>query len=189
MREPHLHHTNIQHTGNTQTDNAEHTPITYGPIDPTDEVKPLSPHITTINLGTTVTSPEASDVMMQKNTDPTPLSPFPNTRMRQRPPLQRKQLSKTSKEFHKSNSNANSGPPASTLAMALENNIRVRKRLPTPRPLGTNPIRIPHLVELMDTYTDEKFKTTINNLPDSWQDTNEKGTIVTKRQLDRKSVV
>jgi hypothetical protein len=67
--------------------------------------------------------------------------------------------------------------------MALENNMRVRKMLPTPRPPGTNPLRIPQLVELLDTYTDEQFKTTINNLPDPWQDTNEKGTIVTKRQL------
>jgi hypothetical protein len=104
--------------------------------------------------------------------------------MRQRPPLRRKQISKASIELHKPNSIANSGPPASTLAMAPETKTRVRKRLPTPRPLGTDLLRIPHLVELLDTYTDEQFKTTINNLlPDSWQDINKKGTIVTKRQL------
>jgi hypothetical protein len=67
--------------------------------------------------------------------------------------------------------------------MAPENKPRMHKRLPTPRPPGKDPHRIPHLAELLDTYTDEQFKTTINNLPDSWQDTNEKDTIVTKRQL------
>ena len=36
---------------------------------------------------------------------------------------------------------------------------------------------------LVDTYTNEQDKAVINNLPESWQDINEKGTLVTKRQL------
>ena len=46
-----------------------------------------------------------------------------------------------------------------------------------------DPIRIPHLTEFLDTYTDEQYKAIINNMPDLWQDINEKGTLVTKRQL------
>jgi hypothetical protein len=60
---------------------------------------------------------------------------------------------------------------------------RKRRRIPTPWLLGTKPIRIPHLTGHLDTYTDEYYKVVINNLPKSWQDINEKGTLVTKRQL------
>jgi hypothetical protein len=67
--------------------------------------------------------------------------------------------------------------------MPPKNKTRVHKRLLTPRPPGIDQLRIPHLAELLDTYTNEQFKTSINNLPDSWQDINDKGTIVTKRQL------
>jgi len=61
-----------------------------------------------------------------------------------------------------------------------DNTYRERRWLPTPRPLGTDPIRIPHLTELLDTYTDEQYKARINNLYDSWQDKNEKGALITK---------
>ena len=60
---------------------------------------------------------------------------------------------------------------------------RERRRLPTPRLLGTNLIRILHLTGLLDTYTNEQYKAVINNLPESWQYIDEKGTLVTKRQL------
>jgi len=42
---------------------------------------------------------------------------------------------------------------------------------------------IPSLKNILDTYTDERFKAVINKLPETWQEIKEKGTMVTKRQL------
>ena len=46
-----------------------------------------------------------------------------------------------------------------------------------------DPIRIPYLKGLLDTYTDEQYKAAIAKLPEAWQDVNEKGTLVTKGLL------
>ena len=51
---------------------------------------------------------------------------------------------------------------------------RKRRRLPTPRLLGTDPIRIPHLTGLLDTYTKEQYEAAINNLLESWPDIKKK---------------
>jgi hypothetical protein len=55
---------------------------------------------------------------------------------------------------------------------AIDPNKTHRKcrRLPNPRLLGTDPMRIPHLTGLLDTYIDKKHKAVINNLRESWQD-------------------
>ncbi len=49
--------------------------------------------------------------------------------------------------------------------------------------LGTHQLRIVHLAKFLDTNTDELLKPLINDLPNTWQDINEKGALVTKRQL------
>jgi hypothetical protein len=46
-----------------------------------------------------------------------------------------------------------------------------------------DPIRIPYLKGLLDTYTDEQYKVAIKNLPEYWQDVNKNSKVVTKRQL------
>jgi hypothetical protein len=46
-----------------------------------------------------------------------------------------------------------------------------------------DPNTIPTLKNLLDTYTGEQFKAVIMKQPKAWQEINEKGTIVTKRQL------
>jgi hypothetical protein len=65
----------------------------------------------------------------------------------------------------------------------LDFSKRERGMPPTPRLHGTDPIRISFLKGLLEAYTDEQYKAAIKNLPDAWQDVNEKGKFVTKRQL------
>jgi len=67
--------------------------------------------------------------------------------------------------------------------VVLETNKKKRKMQPPPRLHGMDPNMIPFLKGLIDTYTDEQFKAAIKKLPEAWQDLNEKGIIVTKRQL------
>ncbi len=69
------------------------------------------------------------------------------------------------------------------LAIDSDKTAKKRKRLPIPRLLGVDSTRIPYMQGLMVTCTDEQYKANIKNLPESWQDVNEKGTEVTKRQL------
>jgi hypothetical protein len=62
-------------------------------------------------------------------------------------------------------------------------NKKTRRELLSPRRHKTEPNTIPTLKKLLHTYTDEKCKEVIKNLPQAWQEINEKGTIFTKRQL------
>ena len=90
-------------------------------------------------------------------------------------------MSKKHLELQKTKYNASSSPTTPSYATDPNKMFRKRRRLPTPRLLGTDPIGIPHLTGLLDTYTNEQYKSVINNLPKSWQDINEKGTLVAKR--------
>ncbi len=88
MREPHPLRKTNQNTVYTQAENVEHTLDTCDPIDPKIEATTTTqPPTTSTNLGKIITPPYASDVMMQKNNDPTPNSPSLDTRMRHKAPL------------------------------------------------------------------------------------------------------
>ena len=137
MREPHPLHTTTQHTGPTQAENLDHTSDTCDPIDLKIEVTTSQPSTTTPNLGKTITPPHASDVIMQKNIDPTPNSPSLNTRMRHKPPFRRNAKSNKHLELQKTKRIASSGPSAPMHAIDPDKPHRKRRRLPTPRLLGT----------------------------------------------------
>ena len=100
-----------------------------------------------------------------------------------KPPLRRNAKSNKHLKLQNTNRSASSDPYAPKHAMDIDKTHRKRKRLPTPWLLGTEPIRIPHVTGLMDTYTDDMYKVVIHNLPELWHDINEKGTLATKRQL------
>ncbi len=70
-----------------------------------------------------------------------------------------------------------------THAVMLDSDKRKRGMPPTPTLHDTDLIRIPLLTGLLDTYTDEQYTSFRRNMPNAWQNVNEKGTVVKKRQL------
>jgi hypothetical protein len=163
MREPDPPHTTAQYTGPTQTQNAVHKADSCAPIDLTIELHTSHPSSTTTNIGKNTTPSDASDVMMQTNIDPTPKSPLLKTCKRLKPPLQRTTTIKKLFELQKIKSNASSGPAVSWHANDLDTKSRKHRRMPAHRPPGTEPIKIPQLTDLLDTYGDKQNKTIINN--------------------------
>jgi hypothetical protein len=86
-------------------------------------------------------------------------------------------------ELQKTKGTSSSDPTTHGNARTLDSEKRMRGMPPTPGLHGEDPVRIPLLTGLIDTYTDEQFTTIIKTLPKGWQEVNEKSTIVKKRQL------
>jgi hypothetical protein len=103
--------------------------------------------------------------------------------MSQKIPTRNNAMHKKHVELQKTKRSSSSDPTSPTHDVVLETNKRKHRVLPPPRLHDMDPIRTPFLKGLLDTYTDEQYKATIQKLPEAWQDLKEKDTVVTKRQL------
>jgi len=81
--------------------------------------------------------------------------------------------------------NGSNSAPATPIhsAKVLGTNKKKRTEQLSPRLHRMDPNTIPILKNLLDAYTDDQLKAFIKKLPEAWQEINEKGTIVTKRQF------
>jgi len=70
-------------------------------------------------------------------------------------------------ELQTTNCSPNSDPAAPTQTIAPNTNKRKRRRQPTPRLHGMDPIRILFLKGLLDTYADEQYTSAIQKLPEA----------------------
>jgi len=184
MREPQQLHTTNKYTGPKQAENADHTTTTCAHIDLTIDINLSQLPTTTTNPDKTITPLDASDVMMLKNFDLTPKSQILKSRMNRKPPSRKNAMRRNYPfELQITKCSSSSDRAAPTPAIELDNKMIKRRMLPTPRLPGMDPIKITYLKGLFDTYTDEQYEATIKNLPEAWQDVNEKGTVITNRLL------
>jgi hypothetical protein len=83
--------------------------------------------------------------------------------MSQKPPSRKNAIRKNHVELQKTKCGSSSSPAAPTPAIEPDKQMRKLRMLPTPRLPGMDPIRIPYLKELLETYTDERYKAAIKN--------------------------
>jgi len=156
MREPQQHHTFNKYTGSKQAKAADPSPTSCAQIDPTIDTTPQLP-TTITNPGRTITPPHASDVMMPKNCDPICKSPIYAQRVSRKLPPRSNAMHRKHTELLQAKNISNSDPTEHTHASKVSSDKRKRGMPPTPRFHGTDPIRIPLLTGILDTYTDEQY--------------------------------
>ena len=184
MRAPQQLHITNKLTALRQTKDADPSPTPCAHRDPTIEMTPPQLPSTTTTPCKTITPPYASDVITLKSFDPTPKSPVCKPRMSQKLSTRNKAMHKKHNELQKTKNDSSFAPAAPTHnVVVLETNKKKCGQQPPPRLHGMDPNKIPFLKGLLDTYTDEQLKATIKKLQEAWKDLNEKGTVVTTRQL------